>query len=229
MWATTIEQTFRDVADPHSNFIVSGTPANKLAEWVNEPNFLLYIQQFLAKDSSIDNVQAFNPLISVFTSAATTFYTPSDPRGAGGMPSKRIHAVERWKGSSPRYDCVFITKDLSPAPPTDMKDLHVVHLLLLFSFSYHQTTHRCALIRLLPFTEDEPDSDTGMQIVESLLNQAPQVVPLNLIYRAAHLIPVYHGISTLSRSMLMATSLDKFCYYYINKFIDHHAFEILHE
>ena len=174
-------------------------------------------------------VQAFNPLISVFTSAAATFYAPSDPCGAGGMRSEHIHAVERWRGGLPRYDCVFVTKDLSSAPPTDMKDLRVARLLLLFSFSYRRTTHQCALIRLLPFTEDKPDSDTGMRIVESLLNQVPQVVPFNSIYRAAHLIPVYHGISTLSRSMSMTTSLDKFRYYYVNKFIDHHAFEILHE
>ena len=229
MWATTVEQTFRDVVDPHSNFIVLSTPANKLAEWVDKLNFLLYIQQFLAKDSSIDDVQAFNPLILVFTLAATTFYAPSDPCGAGRMWSEHIHAVKYWRGGLPCYDCVFVTKDLSPAPPTNMKDLCVVHLLLLFSFSYCQTIHQCTLIHLLPFMEDKPDKDTGMRIVESLPNQVPQVVPLNSIYHAAHLIPVYHGISTPSRSMSMATSLDKFHYYYIDKFINHHAFEILHE
>ena len=109
-----------------------------------------------------------------------------------------------------------------------MRDLRVTHVALLFSFSYRSATHQCALIRSLPFKDDRPDKDTSMWIVECPWNEIPQVIPLDSIYRAAHLIPVYHGVGKLPRNLSADNSLNHFCYYYVNKFANHHAFEILH-
>jgi hypothetical protein len=201
--------------------------AHHLVGWLGEPDFVVHIWQLLAKNSSIPP-QDFTPLISVFPSAVATFYAPSDLCGTG-MQSERIRAVQSWRGGSARYDCVFVTRDLSATPPADIKDLYVSRVTLLFSFSYCHTTHQCALVHLLPFKDDRPDEDTGMWIVERSRSGVSQVIPLNAIYRAAHLIPVFHGVATLSRTLSAANSLDHFRYYYVNKFIDHHAFEILHQ
>ena len=51
------------------------------------------------------------------------------------------------------------------------------------------------------------------------------VIHLDSILRAAHLIPVF-GQDTISTDIPLAYSLDVFSSYYVNKYIDHHAFEI---
>jgi hypothetical protein len=51
------------------------------------------------------------------------------------------------------------------------------------------------------------------------------VIHIDTIYRAAHLIPVY-GPDFIADNIEYFHSYDAFCSFYINKFADHHAFEI---
>ena len=51
------------------------------------------------------------------------------------------------------------------------------------------------------------------------------VIHLDCIVRAAHLIAVY-GNEVVPESLTLHDSLDTFQSFYVNKFIDHHAFEI---
>jgi hypothetical protein len=53
------------------------------------------------------------------------------------------------------------------------------------------------------------------------------IVHIDCIYRAAHLIPAYRTSQYLSRSLTMHDTLDHFERFYINKYADHHAFEII--
>ncbi|KAG2097932.1 uncharacterized protein F5147DRAFT_583292 [Suillus discolor] len=46
------------------------------------------------------------------------------------------------------------------------------------------------------------------------------------IYRAAHLIPVYGTHFFVSWDLKFHYSYDSFWFYYVNKYADHHAFEI---
>jgi hypothetical protein len=108
-----------------------------------------------------------------------------------------------------------------------MQDLDVARVFLLFSFTHLREIYQCAVVRCLPYVKDEQDEDTGMWIVERRPAAELEIVPLDSIYRAAHLIPVYHGLKKLPRTLTPENSLDMFRYYYVNKFIDHHAFEIL--
>ena len=52
------------------------------------------------------------------------------------------------------------------------------------------------------------------------------VVHIDSIYRAAHLMPAYRTSEFIDRSLGMHDSLDSFSLFYINKFADHNAFEI---
>ena len=52
------------------------------------------------------------------------------------------------------------------------------------------------------------------------------VISLESIIRAAHLIPVYHTNDFISRTLTMYDTLDEFKVFYVNRFVDHHAFEI---
>jgi len=52
------------------------------------------------------------------------------------------------------------------------------------------------------------------------------VLHVDTIYRAAHLIPLY-GTQFIPRSIKPHLSYDTFTAFYVNKFIDHHAFALL--
>jgi hypothetical protein len=51
------------------------------------------------------------------------------------------------------------------------------------------------------------------------------IIHLDTILRAAHLLPVF-GSERVSRTLSFMDTLDKFSSFYINKYADHHAFEI---
>ncbi|KAG2121642.1 hypothetical protein BD769DRAFT_1361146, partial [Suillus cothurnatus] len=51
--------------------------------------------------------------ISVFNSASSRFYAPSDLSGIGGMRVEHIRACPSWRNEHSRNDCVFINMDSS--------------------------------------------------------------------------------------------------------------------
>ncbi|KIK13000.1 hypothetical protein PISMIDRAFT_119791, partial [Pisolithus microcarpus 441] len=72
---------------------------------------------------------------------------------------------------------------------------------------------------------------TGMWMVRLSFIQNHQcnlaVIHLDSIFRAAHLIPIY-GRDFVPREIAPYHSYDAFNGYYVNKFADHHAFEIVY-
>lgn len=76
---------------------------------------------------------------------------------------------------------------------------------------------------------DEPCEDTGMWVVEPEMDdhgsRVTSVIHLDCVVRGAHLIPVY-GEERLDRTVHFTASLDLFPEFYINKYADHHAYEI---
>jgi hypothetical protein len=66
----------------------------------------------------------------------------------------------------------------------------------------------------------EPDvTDDGASLTS--------VIHLGTIIQAAHLLPVFKNEPELvSRDLFFSDTLDKFQKFYVNKYIDHHAFEI---
>ena len=51
------------------------------------------------------------------------------------------------------------------------------------------------------------------------------VIPLDCVIRAAHLLPIY-GDTPIPDNVSHHNSLDAFVAFYVNKYADHHAFEI---
>ncbi|KAG0705380.1 hypothetical protein DFH29DRAFT_780322, partial [Suillus ampliporus] len=47
--------------------------------------------------------------ISVFNSACSRFYAPSDLCGFGGMRVEHIRSCPLWRNEFSRYDCVFVS------------------------------------------------------------------------------------------------------------------------
>ena len=142
------------------------------------------------------------------------------------MRSERIRALPSRKRGPSRYDCVFVETD--PTAPR-MRGLDIARVRLFFSFIFRGVFYPCALVRWYSRIGDGPDDDTGMWVVKE--DEDPDgnpnmaVIHLDSIIRAAHLIGVY-GEGFLPRHFTPEESLDIFDDYYVNKYIDHHSFEI---
>ncbi|KAF8528622.1 hypothetical protein JB92DRAFT_3081421 [Gautieria morchelliformis] len=141
--------------------------------------------------------------ITVYPSAVATFHAPSDISGIGGMRREHIRAVNSWRKGSGRYDTIFVNTD----PFAEgMHGLDIARVQLFFSFSHDGVQYPCALVHWFS------------RLVTS-------IVHLDTIVRAAHLLPVF-GHEYVSRTLSFSDTLDEFTSFYVNKYADHHAFEI---
>ena len=154
------------------------------------------------------------------------FFAPSDPSGLTGLRKEHIRATPRWRSGPARYDCVFVTNSTSQK---GFGGLKVARLRLLFSFSHKAVMYRCALVHWYDPVGDQPDNDTGMWMVRPSLDAegTPNlaVIHVSEIVRAAHLLPVFDE-TPVPLEIVYSDSLNVFQTFYVNKFIDHHAFEI---
>lgn len=142
------------------------------------------------------------------------------------MRRERIRSVPSWRGGPGRHDCVFLETD---PDVKGMRGLDIARVRLFFSFKFRSKFYPCALIQWFSRMGNRPDDDTGMWVVrpDSDADGSPHlsVVHLDTILRAAHLIGIY-GKNMLPKTLSFAQSLDLFRTYYVNKYIDHHSFEI---
>ncbi|KAG1847045.1 hypothetical protein F4604DRAFT_1884073 [Suillus subluteus] len=150
--------------------------------------------------------------ITLYTSAVATFFTPSDISGIGGMHYERIRAVDTWRNGPGRYGCAFISTD-----PTAEGIIR-----LFFSFKHDGVYYPCAFVHWFKW-------NTGMWVVEPETledgTRFASVIHLDCIFRAAHLMPVF-GYEFVPTYLSYMQTLNAFRTYYVNKYIDHQAFEI---
>ncbi|KAG1846538.1 hypothetical protein F4604DRAFT_1884154 [Suillus subluteus] len=165
--------------------------------------------------------------ISVFNSACSRFYAPSDLSGIGGMRIEHIRACPMWQNEAPCYDCVFVNIG---SEDVGIRGLEVARIRTFFLFNYGGITYLCAVVRWFNIIGDSPNEDTGMWMVRPACgtNNAPiyNIIHVDSIYHAAHLIPIY-GRRFLHRGINLHNSYDSFCTFYVNKYADHHAFELV--
>ena len=144
------------------------------------------------------------------------------------MRCERIHAINAWRNGPGRYDCIFVNTD-SSASVDGMLGVDVARVRLFFSFKHEGTIFPCALVHWFSRLGNSPNENTGMWMVEPNLAEdgtpIASVIHLDTIFRAAHLMPVYGNVA-VPRNLSSTQSLDAFDSYYVNKYIDHHAFEI---
>ena len=182
--------------------------------------------RYFSSQVSINACPVFEGKISVFYNASATFRAPSDPSGPSNMRRELIRATPSWRKGRARYDCVFVNTRPELA---GMWGLEVARVLLFFSIVHMDSHYPCALVQWFSVVGDEPDVEVGMWMVEPDVHQNGQphlaIVHLDSIYRAAHLIPSYTS-DFIKRSLTMHDTLDEFKVFYVNKFVDHLAFEI---
>ncbi|KAG1763066.1 hypothetical protein EDD22DRAFT_979549 [Suillus occidentalis] len=149
---------------------------------------------------------------------------PNDPRSPKDVPT--ASSCPLWRNVAARNDCVFVNAN----PDLEgMRGLEVARVKCFFSFKFNWVTYPCALVQWFDKVGDCVDKDTGMWIVCPTVhdNGTPNfaIIHIDTIYHAAHLIPVY-GPDFIADNIEYFHSYDAFRSFYINKFADHHAFEI---
>ncbi|KIJ62072.1 hypothetical protein HYDPIDRAFT_95108 [Hydnomerulius pinastri MD-312] len=171
----------------------------------------------------------FEGRISTFNSASSRFYAPSDLSGIGGMQTEYIRSTPLWRNEGPRLNCVLVGTNADNSEDTGMGAYDIARVLAFFSFKYRGVVYPCAVIRWFDKIGGSPDEDTGMWMVRPafLPNHSPHITIIHVdsIYRAAHLIPIF-GSSHISRNIKPHHCYDAFRAFYVNKYADHHSFEI---
>jgi hypothetical protein len=224
-----------------SLFLVRHIPRDlyQLAIHINQPQLPLLTRRFLydilhpdadtpASQLPIYELPEISGKIYTFNSARAVFYAPSDISGLGGMRHERIRSTKSWYNGAPRRDCVFIGNSDSDEP--GFAGLHVARVLLFFSFNHDMVTYPCALVHWFSTVGDTPCDETGMWMVEPDFIGSKHVlgvIHLGTILRGAHLIGAAGPHFLPERDFDFSKSLDAFQTFYVNKFIDHHAHEIV--
>jgi hypothetical protein len=145
------------------------------------------------------------------------------------MRCERIRAVSSWRGNNKgRYDMILVSSDSTESGMKGMLLARVLRFFKITTADEHQ--YPCALVHWWSVLGDECDEDTGMWTASPDLDQngdpVMAVIHLDTIVRAAHVLPVY-GDYELPAGFSHFDTLDFFDTFYINKFIDHHAFTIV--
>jgi hypothetical protein len=168
----------------------------------------------------------FYDKITIYPPAITIFHAPSDISGIGGMHQECICAMKSWQKGPGYYDMIFINTNPSVE---GMWRLDVAHVQLFFSFTHDGIKYHCALVHWFSWVGNSPDDHTGMWVIEpDMLGDGETftlIIHLNTIIQASHLIPVF-GFQCVSKTLSFTDTLDKFTSFYINKYVNHHAFEI---
>jgi hypothetical protein len=175
---------------------------------------------------SIMDCPHYEGRIRVFNSAVSTFFAPSDLSGIGGMKHEHICVSPSWRNGHARRDCVFVITDPNVQ---GMRGMDVAQVLTFFSFQLRGGFYPCAVVRWFNRVGNAPDDETGLWMVEpsSIDGHAHfAVIHIETIFRSAHLIPVY-GTELLPVAIKSHHVLDIFTLFYVNRYADHHAFEIV--
>ena len=151
------------------------------------------------------------------------------------MKRERIHAVKRWRNGPGRYDTMLINAahdndDDDSSSAQGLLGLEVARARLFFSFTLDGVKYPCTLVHWFSRTGDTPSDVTGMYTVEpDIHNGQPimTVIHLDTVFRSAHLLPVFYKHPALSKRQRYEHTLDLFSTFYVNRYIDHHAFEVL--
>lgn len=218
----------------------SETCSSRSSRWTqpHTPNSRVYIWTAASWFKHTRHRQPSSILWTIHTAAIATFHAPSNLSGVGGMKCKHIHAIGCWRKCPGCYDTMFIntssnnasvnTEDLSVH---GILGLEVAHAHLFFSFALDGVKYQCTKVHWFSRTTNMLHNVTGMHVIkpDHLPNGWPAtaVIHLDTVFRAAHLLPVFSTHPTPSKHQQFEQTLNLFSEFYVNRYINHHAFEVL--
>ena len=144
------------------------------------------------------------------------------------MYRQQIQVTPLWQWGNipaPRYDTVFVS---TGNDADGFLGTHVARVKLFFSFNHDEIEYPCALVEWFKRAANVPEEETGMWLVQPELTSHSvrhvSVIHLDAVLHGAHLLP-YFGDQFVPEEFHYSTTLDNFHYFYVNKYIDYHAFE----
>ncbi|KAI0040568.1 hypothetical protein FA95DRAFT_1611699 [Auriscalpium vulgare] len=165
--------------------------------------------------------------VSIYPSASSTFYAPSEASGTGGMHREIIRSVPRWFNNSERRDTVLIQ---SGDEDERMAGMVVGRVLRFISFKHDDVQYPCAVINWFLPADAAPDPIFGLWKVVPEKGadgrRTIAIVHIDCIVRACHLMPVY-GESRVPHTFRFTDTLTAFRAFYVNRYIDYHAHETI--
>ena len=209
----------------------------RLIHTLNLPHLPTLISRFLYQQENpdldipveevpIEDCPIYHGKIEVYPSAIATYFAPSDISGVNGMFRERIRSVASWRNGPPRRDCVFVEEN--PDLP-GFRGLFVARVELFFRINFNHIKYPCALVTTFSTIGEHPCPETGMWRVQPDLNRDGTrtmfIIHVDTILRGAHLIGLA-GEDFIPRHIDHTESPDAFVAFYVNKYIDHHAYEI---
>lgn len=184
-----------------------------------------------SQDVTAEECPVITSKISVFHSAVATSFPPSDESGVRGMKREHIRCTPRWRTQGKRCDCALVVKD---EEKPGMKGMSAVRVKLLFSFEHEETVYPCALVEWFKTYGNRPDAATGMWRVRPQMAGGGQhpaqlvtVVHFKSFLRGVNLLPCF-GSHPLPDGFLYSYSLEAFEAFYVNKYADHRAHELIY-
>ncbi|KAF6751439.1 hypothetical protein DFP72DRAFT_991344 [Ephemerocybe angulata] len=206
-----------------------GIPA--LEEYIRR---FLYDQYYpdsdiIGMDAPLDECPHVDPNlhIKLFLSATALYHAPSDVSGIGGMHREVIRATPSWQKGRPCHDCVYV--ELDPDEP-GFRGMNVAQVQMFLSFKHGGQLFQCALVRWFEPYDDQPCNLTGLWRVQPDMNARGRrrmtlIIHIDSILRSAHLLPVF-GTARTPKRFHHSKSLTSYKLFYVNKYIDYHAYEI---
>ncbi|EIW77456.1 hypothetical protein CONPUDRAFT_157705 [Coniophora puteana RWD-64-598 SS2] len=209
-----------------------------LADEINVPNIRRLTRRFLysqlhpnvtlrtARSVPPQDLPNIPDKLRVYDSAVSVFRAPSDLCGSSGLRRERIRSTPVWRGEAARYDTAFI---MTQPDVAGIFSMEVARVLAFFSFKHQDIVHPCVVVHWYNWYGDARDDKTGMYMVRPSFNSTGskhvEVLHVDSLVRAAHLLPFF-GEQLVPKEMTCHQSLDSFELFYVNRYADHHAFEI---
>uniref|UniRef100_A0A0W0FJG6 Uncharacterized protein n=1 Tax=Moniliophthora roreri TaxID=221103 RepID=A0A0W0FJG6_MONRR len=139
---------------------------------------------------------------------------------------ERIRAVDSWKNGPPRRDCVFVVEDQNES---GFRGLQVARVQHFIAVHHNHKLFSATVVNWFSTFGNEPDPVTGMWIVTPDYDddgeRSVDIISLDSILQGAHLIGIA-GKEWIPNDHSFTDTLDDFNSFFVNKYIDHHAYEI---
>ncbi|KIJ58640.1 hypothetical protein HYDPIDRAFT_171208 [Hydnomerulius pinastri MD-312] len=147
---------------------ICNLPCNalELGVLLDVPHWLPLTQHFLY-DHENPNAEVAGK-VTVFPSAVTTFYAPSDQSGIGRMHRQIIQSTSSWRKGPSRHNCVFVDNG---GDGEGFCGLLVARVRMFFSCMHKGCVYSCTLLQWFLRVADEPDEETGMWVVSPELDK----------------------------------------------------------
>ncbi len=108
--------------------------------------------------------------------------------------------------------------------------MHVTRALLFMLVRYLDMVYPCALMNWYSAVGTAPDPDTGLWVVTPDVDYnnclVESVVHVDCLLRGAHLIGKSNRNEFIPRGMKHTDTLNIFPSFFVNKYADHHSYEI---